>query len=916
VQHPNVVAVFDAGEEQGRPFIVTELLRGKTLRERFAAGPLPLDETLRIARQAAAGLAAAHEKGLTHRDLKPENIFITLEGWVKILDFGLVKLAEDLRTRKESEPHNDEEAVTGVGRMLGTVGYMAPEQVRGRPVDPRADLFNFGAVLYEMLSGKRAFRGASPTETGYATLFKQPEPLPDSTPRPVRELVARCLEKDPQNRFASGKELVTALDALSQAPAKRRVRLSVGPRTWLAAGAAVALAALVVAGLRIKRSLPVNAGPPPSGTVAILPFSARDAPHFAYLGEGVVDLLARDLEGSELRALDSGSVLRALGGDSTNDVDRVRAASAQLSARYFLLGRIEERRGELVLEAVLHTQDAGLPVSQAVAQGAPADLLRLVRKLSDQLQLRPLQPKEFEARLDKLARRTSRSTQALEAWLEGERLLKRGRWVPEEVIGAFQRAVAADPEFALAHYRLATQAVQVEPGLAEDSLIRALRNSERLTPVERMLVEGQLAVQQGRLADAERDFLESTRRYPDDAESWMQLAELYFHENPLRARSPQESLAALQRVLVIDPLNTEAMSHVVDLAQMRGERGLASRLSDRLLPLSDWPWSLGYRLTRAWARGDADEDRKVLGEVSAAPANRFLLKMMFLRAVWQMDGFADAEQVAGLFGRTDSAVDRSYSHYTLGFVKLLRGQPEAARAEVALAAEIYPGGDAHASYFLPWIDTLDFVPATSAQLAAARAKAEQIAIDAPQVGPARLHVIGALAARGGDWAAAEKAARELEQMAPLPGSSVTTDLALAVRARVLAARGDAAAALELLEKQQLRVPARYASFHARIAENWLRGGLLEALHRPGEALLLSDALTFYLFADPIYVPVAHLRKAKLLEALGDRDGAIEHYARFIELWKDCEPGEKIQIESAQSRLAALRANGPSIADHR
>jgi tetratricopeptide (TPR) repeat protein len=153
-------------------------------------------------------------------------------------------------------------------------------------------------------------------------------------------------------------------------------------------------------------------------------------------------------------------------------------------------------------------------------------------------------------------------------------------------------------------------------------------------------------------------------------------------------------------------------------------------------------------------------------------------------------------------------------------------------------------------------------------------------------------------------------------MAPLPGSSVTTDLALAVRARVLAARGDAAAALELLERQQLRIPARYASFLARIAENWLRGGLLEALHRYQDSLLLSDALTFYLLADPIYVPVAHLRKARLLEALGDRDGAIEHYAHFVELWKDCEPGEKIQVENAQSRLAALRANGPTIADHR
>jgi tetratricopeptide (TPR) repeat protein len=437
-----------------------------------------------------------------------------------------------------------------------------------------------------------------------------------------------------------------------------------------------------------------------------------------------------------------------------------------------------------------------------------------------------------------------------------------------------------------------------------------------LTPAERVLVEGRLAVQQGRFADAERSFLEGTQRYPDDQETWWQLAELYFHQNPLRARSPQEALAALQRVLVIDPLNTEAMGHLVDLAQMRGERGLVSRLSDRLLPLYDEPFTTVYRQARAWAREDAAERQSVLDELRASAGNRFLLKLIFGRAEWQMDGWADAEQVSRLFARTESAGDKSYSHFTLGLLKLLRGQPDAARAQIARAAEIYPGGDAHAAYFLPWVDILDFVSASPARLAAARAEAERIEIDTPQIAPAKHHLIGALAARAGDFAAAENAARELERMPPLLGSSVTSDLALAVRARVLAAHSQPAAALALLEKQELRIPGRYASFYARIAENWLRAGLLEALQRPREALPLYDALTFYLFVDPIFVPVAHLRKARLLETLGDRDGAIDHYARFVELWKDCEPAERAELERARSRLTALRAAGPTIAEQR
>ncbi|HEY5677272.1 MAG TPA: serine/threonine-protein kinase, partial [Myxococcales bacterium] len=452
VQHPNIVAVFDAGEEEGRPFIVTELLRGTTLREKLRAGPLPLEEALRIARQAAAGLAAAHEKGLTHRDLKPENLFLTDEGWVKILDFGLVKLAEQLRETPAQAPEGDDDAVsTAAGRMLGTVGYMAPEQVRGRPVDPRADLFNFGAVLYEMLSGKRAFSAGSAAETGYAILFRQPEPLPASVPRFLRQLVERCLEKDREKRPASAREVLAALDGTAAPPPPARPKLRLRRGTLLVSAGVALAAALVFLGARARKPRSVPSGPPPEGTVAILPFSARDAARFNYLSEGVVDLLARDFEGGPLRAVDSASVLRALGGDTTSaDLDKVRGASAQMGAKYFILGRIEDRSGDLVLEAVLHTGE-GQPVSQAVVEGKPADLLRLLRKLSDQLQVRPLPPDEFEARLTRLTRQTSRSLEALQAWLEGEQLLRRGHW--DDVIGAFQRAVAADPEFALCHYR-------------------------------------------------------------------------------------------------------------------------------------------------------------------------------------------------------------------------------------------------------------------------------------------------------------------------------------------------------------------------------------------------------------------------------------------------------------------------------
>ena len=901
LQHPNVVAVYDVGDEGGRPFLVTELLKGTTLRERMRRGPLGTGEAAGIARQIAAGLAAAHEKGLTHRDLKPENLFLTDDGWVKILDFGLVKLTQELRpTQSAPDSGGDEVALTAVGRTMGTVGYMAPEQVRGKAVDPRADLFNLGAVLYEMLAGSRAFKGASATEVGYAILMRQPDPLPITVPRELSALVARCLEKDRDKRIGSAREVLAALDTASPVPKPRRLRLD--RRIALGALVLVPLAALAFRGPHGCGGPHAKPMPPPTGTVAILPFAHGNAPDFAWLSEGVVDLLARELEGRELRAVDAASVLRAVGGDVTADVDKVRSATAQMGAKYFILGRIEERKAGLVLEAVLHTSD-GAPIIQAVAQGDRADVLRLVRSLSDQLQLRPLAPAEFESRLQGLAHQTSRSPQALQAWLEGEQLRRRHHW--DESVLAFQRAVAADPEFALARYRLGVGATSLEPGMAEDSLRLALRNSDRLAPQERPLAEAQLAMQQGLFDSGERILLQATRQYPVAIDAWLQLGELYFHKNALRARSPQQAASAFQQALVLDPLNLEAMIHLADLAQVRGERALVSRLSDRVLAASDDPTTtVSFQLAQAWAQNDATGAAAVLADLRKPGVGTAVLNAAFVRAEWQMDGFADAEAIAKMFGGTGSE-GGSYQHPSLGAVQLLRGRPDAARASFARAARLFPAG--RGSYLLPWIDTLDFVHSSAAQLADARAAAERMdpAFDA-YFAPAKRYLVGALAVRAGDFSAAEAAAHELEQMS-FEGTSLAADLALAVRARMLAARGDAAHALALLEKQQLRVPARYVGLFSRTAEPWLRASLLDALGRPREALALYDAVNFYSAIDETAVPAGLLRQARLLDGLGEREAAIDKYSRFVKLWKDCEPAEQEEVTAAEARLSQLSA---------
>ena len=257
LNHPNIVAIHDVGADGGVSYIITELVDGGPLR----GGKLGLRKTLDIAVQIANGLAAAHAAGITHRDLKPDNILLTRDGRVKILDFGLAKV-------RAAQTHAGTETVTAhtePGVVMGTVGYMSPEQVRGQEADYRSDIFSFGVILYEMLAAKRAFQGETSVDTMQAILRQEPPDLPDTVPSAVRQVVSHCLEKDPANRFQSARDLGFALSAMAQSgshtatvalPAQRlewRV-----PKAVLLGLAALALIAIGAVGARFWLRAPAS----------------------------------------------------------------------------------------------------------------------------------------------------------------------------------------------------------------------------------------------------------------------------------------------------------------------------------------------------------------------------------------------------------------------------------------------------------------------------------------------------------------------------------------------------------------------------------------------------------------------------------------------------------------------------------
>ncbi len=255
LNHPNILTIYDIGKHDAGPYVVSELLEGETLRERMGGTALPQRKVVEYALQIASGLAAAHDKGIVHRDLKPENIFITNDGRVKILDFGLAKLMAPV----EKEPQTEAPTLrvdTEPGIIIGTAGYMSPEQVRGSVPDHRSDIFAFGAVFYEMLAGKRAFKGESKLDTMSAILREDPSGLMDVNQRigpGLERIVRHCLEKNPAQRFNSARDLAFAIEALSDSSstpaqqfdtvvrASRQIR-----RRELLAWSVVAVAAVVV----------------------------------------------------------------------------------------------------------------------------------------------------------------------------------------------------------------------------------------------------------------------------------------------------------------------------------------------------------------------------------------------------------------------------------------------------------------------------------------------------------------------------------------------------------------------------------------------------------------------------------------------------------------------------------------------
>ena len=611
LSHPNILAIHDFGTHEGVFYAVMELLEGETLRARLDAGPIPVKQALEYALQIAKGLSAAHDKGIVHRDLKPENLFVGKDGHLKILDFGLAKRDVPVASGDEtSAPTVSRE--TEPGTVMGTVGYMSPEQVRGRPATHCSDIFSFGAVLYEMLTGSRAFRGETTIETMNAILKELPpgvSGVAQGVSPALDRVVRHCLEKSPEQRFQSARDIVFALDEASTGPGEAAAaRAAQLPRSrvfralpWVAAAAA-----LVAAILWLRPRAGID-------SLAVLPFVnvGRD-PNAEYLSDGITENLINSVSQIPgIKVVSRGSAFYYKGKDVS-----ARTVGKELGVRAVLTGRIVQRGDALSIRAELVDARDDTHLWGEEYNRKLSDLLNVQEEIARDISGK-LRQRLTGAEKKRLTRRYTEDAEAYGLYLRGRyHWNKRTAEDLQKGIGYYQKAIGKDPTYALAYAGLAESygILWNYTGLsssetlpkAKAAALKALELDDTLPQAHAVLaITNQLFDWDFPAAEREiRRAIELDPKYPT-AHHWFSLllSDIGRHE---------EAIAEADRAYEMDPLSPI-------ISNLRAAVAYNARQYDRAIEAARKTIELDKNLNISWvALGLSLEQKKMYPEAIAA----------------------------------------------------------------------------------------------------------------------------------------------------------------------------------------------------------------------------------------------------------------------------------------------------------
>ena len=562
LNHPNILTIHSIGEDAERPYIVSELVEGATLRTLLEAGPLSVRHALDVAIQVLAGLAKAHSAGIVHRDLKPENVMVTADGLVKILDFGVALLLPDGKL----DPARSPERLTGAGRVMGTLAYMSPEQARGDAVDGCSDLFSLGIILQEMVTGSHPFRRATGPDTLAALVRDDPPPISGTEAAgELSSIVGKALRKQPAERHASAQQMEAELRSLRErltAAGRMSGTSPAAARRLLPARALWALGVLVVATVvgigfvMARRGGSVD-------SLAVLPFtSVGPDPETEYLSDGITEnLIERLSRVPDLKVIARSSVFHYKG----RDVDPGQVGK-ELGVRAVMIGRVVPRGdGVSISVELVDVRDSshlwGEQYNRKLADVSSVQE-EIAREISDKLSRRLT----GEAR-ERIARRSTDSIEAYRLYLRGRyEWNKRTDEAVKRGIEYFEQAIEKDPGYALAYagladaYNILGYRRYLPP---KDAWLRGKSAANKALAIDESLAEAHVSLAFAAFnydwdfETAGREFRRALELNPNYAHG------RHWHSHFLTAmRRQDESLAESQKAMELDPLDGAINAHL------------------------------------------------------------------------------------------------------------------------------------------------------------------------------------------------------------------------------------------------------------------------------------------------------------------------------------------------------------------
>jgi DNA-binding SARP family transcriptional activator/tetratricopeptide (TPR) repeat protein len=744
----------------------------------------------------------------------------------------------------------------------------------------------------------------------------------DASPSSETRSLAAKLRED---RSDAGPVVATASPLVTDSPAtphvsEPAVATSVMPlvarRGSRRSVIALAVAATVMVGAYGVKKVTADASPA-TPTIAVFPFDVRGSRDLDYLKEGMSDLLSIGVDGAAgLHSADPRAVLARVreNGDTHLDEGDARRIARQVGAGLYITGTVVEAGGQITLTAALRDVNGRV---QSTAQTRAADKGRLF-ELVDDLSRQLLAGADRSApELVGLAARTTKSMPALRSYLEGERELRAGRHV--SALDAFREAVAEDSTFALAYYRLSSAGRwTTEYQLAEEATDKAVRYDNSLPPYARRLLDAATAMRDGNYEESESLYVASTRSRPGDAEAWFGLGDLHYHYNALRGRSKLQSRKSFERALALDPGDGESRVHLLELAAWEGKVAEVDSLLEGLPKGSDfgekWP------IIRALITDDRNAEEKAVAELKKGDERATVLMVIHSTSAFP-NNLPGAVRVTGLL--TDpsrSPARRAYGFNLRAQVELARGKWSLAKRDLLLMGTLEPAAATEYGAILSLSPGATTTPRDLGALRSALTSWDA-APTPPSASPVfgihngfhsqlRLYLLGLVSDRMGDTTAAKNYA---DSLATFPGDTLKVllagNLAHAVRARVIARRGNVAAALAELGHPWIDPRthrSHYSSILAQVADRYFMAELLQRTGRFGEALEAYSAVSDYSLDGLMYLPMSHLRRGDIYLQMGDRARAVEHYAKFVALSKDCEPELVPLRNAAEKKIAALR----------